>query len=112
VKLGAGVDERCELDRLELEPVTFLNTLVNFFPMFLILDIEIIESTAKTRRGYMRVKKIKVSHPRVSSPCGAWLPLTKIILVGDDAPQNHSCGVVVPSQTCFCGERKENTKCK
>ena len=36
--------------------------------------------------------KIKVSCPRVSSPCGAWLPLTKIVLVGDNTPQNRSCG--------------------
>jgi len=36
--------------------------------------------------------KIKVSRPRVSSPCGAWLPLTKIVLVGDNTPQNRSCG--------------------
>ena len=30
---------RCELDRLELDPVTFLNTFENFFPTFLMPDI-------------------------------------------------------------------------
>ena len=30
-----GVDERCELDRLELDPVTFLSAPDTFLPMFL-----------------------------------------------------------------------------
>ena len=45
-----------------------------------------------TLKDYVRVSENQVSCPRVSSPCGAWLPLTKIILVGDKTPQNHSCG--------------------
>jgi len=36
MKLGVGVDERCELARLELNPVTFLIAPVNFLPIFLI----------------------------------------------------------------------------
>ena len=32
--------------------------------------------------------------------------------MGDDAPQNHSCGVVVPPQTHSCDEKNANTKCK
>ena len=86
MKLGVGVDERCKLDRLELDPVTLLNMFVNFFPTFLIPEITDTINTTKTQKNYVRVSKIKVSHPRVSSPCGAWLPVTKIILVGNDAP--------------------------
>ena len=40
------------------------------------------------------------------------ITLHKIVLVGDDAPQNHSCGVVVPPQTRSYEEEKVNTKCK
>ena len=36
--LGAGVDERCELDQLELDLVTFLNAFENLLPTFLIPD--------------------------------------------------------------------------
>ena len=40
------------------------------------------------------------------------ITLHKIVLVGGDAPQNHSCGVVVPPQIRSCKEKKVNTKCK
>ena len=40
------------------------------------------------------------------------ITLHKIVLVGDDAPQNRSCGVVEPPQTRSCEEKKVNTKCK
>jgi hypothetical protein len=39
VKLGMGVDERCELNRLELDPVTLLNTFENFRRTFFIPEI-------------------------------------------------------------------------
>ena len=89
MKLGVGVDERCELDRLELDPVTFLSTPDTFLPMFL---KDIATNKPNTQKDYVRVSENQVSCPRVSSPCGAWLPLTKIVLVGDNTPQNHSCG--------------------
>ena len=40
------------------------------------------------------------------------ITLHKIVLVGDDVPQNRSCGVVVPPQTRSCKEKKVKTKCK
>ena len=40
------------------------------------------------------------------------ITLHKIVLAGDDAPQNHSCGVVLPPQQHSCKEKKVNTKCK
>ena len=87
MKLGVGVDKQRELDRLELDPVTFLSAPDTFLPMFL---KDIATNKPNTRKDY--VSENQVSCPRVSSPCEAWLPLTKIVLVGDNTPQNRSCG--------------------
>ena len=84
-----GVDERRELDWLELDPVTFLSAPDTFLPMFL---KDIATNKPNTRKDYVRVSKNQISRPRVSSPCGAWLLLTKIVLVGDNTPQNYYCG--------------------
>ena len=51
--LGAGVDERCELDQLELDPVTFLNAFENLLPTFLIPDILANKQKPNTRKDYV-----------------------------------------------------------
>ena len=54
-----------------------------------------------------------MGHGRLSQKSFLWvITLHKIILVSDDASQNHSCGVVVPPQIRSCKEKKVNTKCK
>ena len=59
MKLVVGVDERCELARLELDPVTFLKAPVNFLPMFLIPDIAAHKHNQNTWKDYVRVSKNK-----------------------------------------------------
>jgi hypothetical protein len=44
-----GVDERCELERLELDPVTFLSAHDIFLPMFL-KDIAVDKTSQMLRR--------------------------------------------------------------
>ena len=53
-----------------------------------------------------------MGHGCLSQKSFLWVITLKIILVGDDAQQNRSCGVVVPPQTCSYEEEKANTKCK
>ena len=54
-----------------------------------------------------------MGHGCLSQKLFLWvITLHKIVLIGDDAPQNRSCGVVVPPQTRSCKEKKVNVKCK
>ena len=56
---------------------------------------------------------VLVGHGCLSQKSFLWvITLHKIILVGDDALQNRSCGIVVPPQTRSCKEKKVNTKWK
>jgi hypothetical protein len=67
---------------------------------------------SKTRNGYVRVSKSKLAvqvlvvlakHGCLHHKSSLWvMTLYKIDLVGDTAPQNHFCRVVVPPQTHSC----------
>jgi len=113
-----GLDE---LDRLELDLVTFLSAPDTFLPMFL-KDIaadktsqilgRIMSELVKTKLAVQELV-VLVGHGCLSQKSFLWvITLHKIVLVGDDAPQNRSCGVVVPPQTRSCEGKKVNTKCK
>jgi hypothetical protein len=56
---------------------------------------------------------VLVGHGRLHNKTSLWMrELHKIVLVGQNAPQNHSCGVLVPPQTCSCSGngRKSETQ--
>ena len=64
-------------------------------------------------KSAVRELVVLVGHGCLSQKSFLWvITLHKIVLIGDDAPQNRSCGVVVPPQTRSCKEKKVNTKCK